>query len=266
MIIVDVLLSFLLQIAFTIGVIVVFGLLIALCNRKFYANLGMFGRAACYITGCIGTPVHELSHALFCLIFAHKITEIRLFQIDSEDGTLGYVKHSYNSKNIYQRIGNFFIGIAPIIVISALLLLLSWLLIPDFVSEMFGLSSTLSGADFAEAAGIIAGIVEAFFSRASSWQWWVLLIVGMFLALHMTLSRADIRGALGGLLFLLAVFLIADIVIGIIGGGLLTKVTLGFISVGSFLTCVLLLSLMISVIAVAISFAVLKLLRKKIGV
>ena len=95
--ILDILLGFLLQILFTIGLIVLVGFLIALCNKKFYSNLGGLGMTACYVTGCIGTPIHELSHALFCLIFGHKITEIKLFQINSDDGTLGYVKHSYNS-------------------------------------------------------------------------------------------------------------------------------------------------------------------------
>ena len=70
--------------------------------------------------------------------FGHKVTEIKLFQINSADGTLGYVNHSYNPKNIYHKIGNFFIGVAPIIVISAVLYLLAWWLLPGFVAEISG--------------------------------------------------------------------------------------------------------------------------------
>ena len=108
----DIFIAFLLQIAFTIGVIFLLGWLIALCNKVFYSNFGRFGNIVCYVTGFVGAPIHELSHALFCLIFFHRIREIKLFQI-SDDGTMGYVIHSYNRRNMYQRIGNFFIGVAP---------------------------------------------------------------------------------------------------------------------------------------------------------
>ena len=79
----DILLSFLLQIAFTVGIIVLFGFLIALCNKKFYANFGSRALRVCYITGAIGTPLHESAHALMCLLFGHKIVEIKFFQINS---------------------------------------------------------------------------------------------------------------------------------------------------------------------------------------
>ena len=101
----DILVCYLLQIVFTVGLIVLFGFLIAFCNKRFYANFGNYGRAVCYITGAIGTPLHECAHALFCLIFGHKVTEIKLFQINAADGTLGYVNHSYNPKNIYHKVG-----------------------------------------------------------------------------------------------------------------------------------------------------------------
>ena len=85
--------AFLMQFVFTVGIIVLFGLIIAMLNKIFYRNLAGFGMLPCYLTGFIGTPIHELSHALFCIIFGHRIHEIKLFQIGG-DGTLGYVNHS----------------------------------------------------------------------------------------------------------------------------------------------------------------------------
>ena len=41
--------------------------------------------------------------------------EIRLFQPDLETGVLGYVNHSYNKRNMYKVLGNYFIGVAPIV-------------------------------------------------------------------------------------------------------------------------------------------------------
>lgn len=251
----DILVCFLLQMAFTIGLIILFGFLIALCNKRFYANFGNYGRAVCYITGAIGTPLHECAHALFCVIFGHKITEIKLFQINSSDGTLGYVNHSYNPKNIYHKIGNFFIGVAPIIVISAVLYLLALWLLPNFVAEING---SFRISDFVSNIGNVftslLGVLQSFFLCALSWQWWVFLIIGIFLALHMTLSKADIKGALSGILFLLIVVLVVDVILGLISGNLLTAFTQEVLGIASYLLCILVLALIISVIAVMVSF------------
>lgn len=251
----DILVCFLLQIVFTVGLIVLFGFLIAQCNKRFYANFGNYGRAVCYITGAIGTPVHECAHALFCLIFGHKITEIKLFQINSADGTLGYVNHSYNPQNIYQKIGNFFIGVAPIIVISEVLYLLAWLLMPNFVADISG---GMQVNDFIGNIGKVFTdlfcVIEAFFLYCLDWQWWIFVIVGTFLALHMTLSKADIKGALSGIVLLLSLVLIADAVLGIVSGDLLVTFTQGVLQAGSYLLCLLVLSLIISCIAVIVSF------------
>jgi len=255
MIILEILTNFILQIAFTIGVIVLFGFLIALCNKMFYANFGNYGRAVCYITGAIGTPIHECAHALFCVIFGHKVTEIKLFQINAADGTLGYVNHSFNPKNIYHKIGNFFIGIAPIIVISAILYLMAYLLLPEFLLELSnGVNVVDFVADFGGALSSVLSSVPIFFLYAGTWQWWVFLIIGIFLSLHMTLSKADIKGALSGLLFVILAFLIVNVILGLIGGNVLHSFTIGVLSFASYLLCILVLSLVISVIALLISY------------
>lgn len=246
---------FLLQIGFTVGLIVLFGFLIALCNKRFYANFGNYGRAVCYITGAIGTPLHECAHALFCVIFGHKVTEIKLFQINSADGTLGYVNHSYNPKNIYHKIGNFFIGVAPIIVISAVLYLLALLLLPKFVTEING---SFRISDFVGNIGNVfsslLNVVKSFFLCTQTWQWWVFLIVGIFLSLHMTLSKEDIKGAISGIIFLLIAVLIVDVILGLISSNLLTFFTQEVLSISSYLLCILVLAFIISIIAVIVSY------------
>jgi hypothetical protein len=81
------------------------------------------------LCGWLGTIVHELGHAFFCVIFGHKITDMKLFSPNPETGALGYVKHTYNRKNIYQLVGNFFIGIGPILLGTVVIFLLAyWLL------------------------------------------------------------------------------------------------------------------------------------------
>lgn len=251
----QILTSFVLQIVFTVGIIFLFGFLIALCNKQFYTNFGAFGRLVCYITGAVGTPVHECAHALFCVIFGHQVTEIKLFQINSADGTLGYVNHIYNPKNIYHKIGNFFIGVAPIIVISAILYVMAYLLLPEFLVE---LSADIKVVDFvADFGGALLSILSSvpiFFLYAVTWQWWLFLVIGVFLALHMTLSKPDIKGALSGLIFVLLAFLIVDVILGLIDGNLLQRFTSGVLGIASYLLCILVLSLIISVMALLISY------------
>ena len=65
-----------------------------------------------FVSSMIGTPIHELSHAIACLLFMHKITKIEMFS-PKPNGQLGVVEHSYNPKSFYQKVGLFFIGIAP---------------------------------------------------------------------------------------------------------------------------------------------------------
>lgn len=252
----NIFISFLLQIVFTVGLIFLFGFAVSLCNKRFYANFGDYGKLVCYVTGAVGTPLHECAHALFCVLFGHKVTAVKLFQIDSADGTLGYVNHSYNPKNIYQRIGNFFIGIAPITVISAVLYLLAWLLLPEWTAGIKIVIDFTGGvAAFGAACGDIFSAVPIFFTYAGTWQWWALVVAGITLALHMTLSKADIKGALGGLIFLLIVMLAVDVTLGLIDGALLLKFTAGVLTAAGYLLNVFLLALVIDLIAVAVSFA-----------
>jgi hypothetical protein len=81
-----------------------------------------------YVFGWLGTSLHELGHAIFALLFGHRITEMKLFKPDKETGTLGYVKHTYNKNNIFHLVGNFFIGIGPILLGTFFIFLLSFFL------------------------------------------------------------------------------------------------------------------------------------------
>ena len=258
----EIFLQYLLQLLYTVGAVLIFGYLIARCNRWFYSNMGSMGMAACYVTGFIGTPVHELSHAFFCVIFGHKITDIQLFQIGSDDGTLGYVMHSYNPKNLYQRIGCFFIGLGPILVISCLLYLLALWLVPDMLLGVLGRVEML-GDDFEikELFGTVGYVFKVLWANIRTKEFWIYLLVAMFLALHMTLSGADIKSVMGSFWILALVWLGVDVVLGLFG--ILDKFTLLIMKGASFLITFLALSLIISLAAVFLS-AIIKFLRRKI--
>ncbi|MFK7767691.1 MAG: hypothetical protein AB8B55_10760 [Mariniblastus sp.] len=114
---------------------VVFALIIHWFERLSQRRLvERFGWRSVLWTGWLGTPIHELSHALMCRVFQHRVDEIALFEPDEESGRLGYVRHSFKAGNWFQELGNFFIGIAPLLGGSLVLAILLWLFYPDAAS------------------------------------------------------------------------------------------------------------------------------------
>ena len=84
-------------------------------GRQGYRALGY--RGFLFGVSWLGVAVHELGHVIFCFLFLHKVERVRFFDPSSLDGSLGSVEHRYRRNNIYQEIGNFFIGIGPIILV-----------------------------------------------------------------------------------------------------------------------------------------------------
>jgi len=159
--------------------------------------------------GWLGTTLHELGHAIFCIIFGHKITDMKLFHPDPETGTLGYVKHSYNRTNIYQLVGNFFIGIGPILLGTAVIYLASyWLLGLNFLnlgSNFTGAASQMNswngfGELFQNLWNSAVNMFAAIFSwqHVSSWQLYIFIYLVFAIGSSITLSPPDIKAALGG--------------------------------------------------------------------
>lgn len=94
-----------------------FSLLVILHNLlgRWFGELIVGARTskyAYYLSGFIGIPLHELSHAVMAVLFGHRIIRIKWFGFGS-GGLYGCVEHSWNTRSLYQRIGLFFIGIAP---------------------------------------------------------------------------------------------------------------------------------------------------------
>lgn len=208
-----------------------------------------FGMNGLVITGLIGTVVHEFSHMLFCLIFRHEIVEFSLFRPYKSrfDGVMGYVNHSCDRSSPYQMVGNFFIGIAPIIVGTGCMILFMRILLPEefkatyqtFNQNMAYMSNINSIGD---SLNIYINIVIAIIHNLNpfighSWPRYIVFIYIMYsITSHMDLSKEDIINSRAGLLvFIILTYSInlIFIVLGIKYQILLLKV---LISVFSFLT------------------------------
>ena len=210
------------------GSIIIFGFILyvlsSVTRRIFAKTLG--SKTEVYITGWIGTPIHELSHALFCIIFRHKINDIKLF--NSKSDTIGYVLHSYDSRSWYQQMGNFFIGVAPIIIGTFIVYLLFMLLAPELKNNIFEMpnlkykqmfnSEILSviyysiSNIFIYTYNIFMNIIRNFaiYSPFKSITFWIFLYLSISIVSHMELSPADISHAWKGIIVIFALSLIIN--------------------------------------------------------
>jgi len=215
------------QLMWILGTLFVFGLilyLLARFTRTTYAK-SVGWKLDVVATGWIGTPVHELGHALFCLIFRHKIVEMKLFSPNSTDGTIGYVNHSYDKTSIYQRIGNFFIGVGPIIFGAVVLYAALYYLLPNAKEVMAGIdaqSKVMAHANQSSVGAIFDSLKgTAFATLDSLFTWsnfghllfWVFLYIAVCVSSHMELSPPDIKGALSGLITIVLFFLLVNTII-----------------------------------------------------
>ncbi|MBR7112779.1 MAG: hypothetical protein IKC75_07700 [Clostridia bacterium] len=205
-----------------VGIIYIYGFAVWGLNRLFYRTLGGKAHGFCIATGFIGTPVHELGHAIFCLLFLHKITDMKLFSPSAEDGVLGYVSHSYNRKNIYHQIGNFFIGVGPILFGSAVLFVLMYFLSPDMYAGVIG--NIGKGAELSIASVVDAGadMLTAMFKTAhfTDYKQWVFFVLAILITLHMSLSPADMKGSAVGTGYIAVLLLLVNAAIYFLPGKL----------------------------------------------
>jgi len=214
-----------------------------------------------YLFGWLGTSIHETGHALFAILFGHKIKEIQLFKPDPKSGTLGYVKHSYDEKNLYHQAGNFFIGLGPVFMCTLMLFLLSLLL---YGINFFNFSDIKITAGTLQSFSLLkAEIVkfpevitlflkEVFNGEHSAWWKTVILIYSLYsIGSSITLSPADLSTSGKGLLIITLLFFafnLATVWMGNFAIAWLTKVSFVFSGVYTIMLLVLVVNLVFVVL------------------
>ena len=256
--------NILLQLFYFVAVVFLFGYLISLINKLFY-RLANNDKRICYVTGLIGTPIHELCHALMCVLFSHKISEIKLFHIDRESGTLGYVSHSYDKKNLYQVVGNYFVGTAPIVGGTLVLFLLVKFMLPETFVQISGdisaFAASQSGGisiDAFKGAFVTAfEIVKSIFDGAGAgFSWWCFMIVALCIALHMNLSPLDIKGSLKAIPFLVIFVSLLNFVLAYVFDTAYEYYVSFMNGAGSYLTSILILSVVLSLVCLFVALII----------
>lgn len=141
--------------------------------------------------GGLGIMIHETSHLIAALIFLHRIDAVKLLQFPSTNQqTLGYVRHSWNQQSKYQQLGNFFIGLAPVVGCSLVLAGLGFWLVPNLMHTLMAWGINLSSGQLAASPDL----------RIDKW-WHILLFI--ILATNISwggfdLSPADLQNTSTG--------------------------------------------------------------------
>jgi len=216
------------QVVFIAGPFVLLGLLLHGLEGAVQGRLSRrFGWKSVLWTGWLGTPVHELSHALFCLLFRHRIEEIALFRPDPSLGRLGYVNHTYDPRSRYQVVGNFFIGTAPFLGGALALYGLLWLFDPRTARHALsggGLASAVAGGNLVaggralweQSFGVLSGVIT--WDHLSSLPFWFFLYGVLCIGSHTAPSGTDYRGAREGGAVLLGALLVLNVLFLALGG------------------------------------------------
>jgi len=216
------LLSFL-EVFYLLGVLMAVGLVLGILEK--YSNsylVQAFGPRGILVTAWIGTPIHEAGHLIQCFIWGHRVTKVKLLQLDSPNGVLGYVEHSYNRNSIYQQVGNFFIGMGPIFSGIGSLILIMYLLVPQSFTtfqdqiQQYITVERLDLTVLKTIAGAVFVICKSLFTLVNliNPQFWIFLLIAISISSHIALSKADIKGSAKGLLMIFAMLVLFNLITG----------------------------------------------------
>lgn len=249
----------------TLGAVVICGLCVALFRRLFISMMGGgFGRGVVLTTSILGTPVHELGHAIMCLLFGHTVTDMSLWNPSAPDGRLGYVTHAYRPRNPYHVLGNLFIGIGPIFSGLGVLTLAFWLGFPRTFSAYMTTASSMAsvGEDFftlfAEGLKMLPRMLEELTADTTIPLWGriIALVVILAVSQHISLSPEDIKGALTAIPLYAVLLLILTAVCGLLGAYAMTAVTDALAQFSAYLTALFVIVLVSALVQLLLALPV----------
>ena len=200
------------QIIGLVGIFFILGFLLSKLQewtqKNYFRSVGWKG---ILWTAWIGTPIHELGHIFFAKLFRHRITRVAIFQPNADTGELGHVDHSYSPSSLYQKIGNFFIGAAPMIFGSLVLFALVYWLLPNGDAAFLPLTEKHGSLNGALSA--IRKTLGAFLSWENGRQWyfWLFLYISFSIGSHLAPSKADRKSMWSGLRWIIGVLLLLNI-------------------------------------------------------
>ncbi|MFA7314791.1 MAG: hypothetical protein WC025_02560 [Candidatus Magasanikbacteria bacterium] len=210
--------AILIQLTGLFGIFFIIGFFHSIIQQKTLENYQRsLGWKGILWTAWIGTPIHEIGHAFFALFFRHKILSVRIFEPNALSGNLGHVDHSYNTKSLYQVIGNFFIGGAPMIFGSTVLVIFLYSFVPN-AKEIFTpiFSHFQNTWQFLQA--IFQSLKNLFtLENISHWNFWVFFYFSIAVASHMAPSKPDRHSMWNGFFWIVILIILANVIALLLG-------------------------------------------------
>lgn len=155
-----------------------------------------FGQHAFNLIFAPGIMIHEISHAVTAFLFLHQIEDIKLFDWKASDGSHGHVVSRPRSLpwifKIWIKMGELFIGIAPLIVGPLICAVVFYYFIPG--GKLF-----THNPRFVNFPNFSWGLIA----------WWY-LVIAVFS--QMELSDADLKGTWKGYLWIVLCALIGSLI------------------------------------------------------
>ncbi|MBV6484544.1 MAG: hypothetical protein KFKLKKLM_01051 [Flavobacteriales bacterium] len=219
----DVLLATLTHLAILLAPILLLGLIMHLISQQIEKlTVGIIGiHGYLYLFGWIGTAVHELGHLIFALLFGHHISNVKLFSFNASNPEMGYVKHTFNKKNIYQNLGNFFIGIGPILLGGSALFIIGYFLLDINFNSITNNNLKLINSSVSESIknvfysfyDALMHLIKSILHNNETVWWKYLLFFYLLFAIgsSISLSKSDIKGSFSGLLLFIALILLFNL-------------------------------------------------------
>ncbi|WP_028778907.1 hypothetical protein [Shimazuella kribbensis] len=258
------------QLVYMVGIIIVIGMLLGIMEKQSQIYLTRtFGKKGILITAWIGTPIHEIGHLIQCIIWRHKVKSVKLLQTDDKNGVLGYVEHQYNPNSLYQRIGNFFIGIGPIISGIGSIILAMYLLVPQSFSTLQAQiqQSTSTGQKLdmhmlQTLAEAVLAMSKSLFTSGNFAEptFWIFVILAISISSHIALSKPDIESSYQGLLTIFYVLILYNLVAGLVNVDT-NQMIKHFLDFNAYLLAFSSLSVLFSLISLVLSFLLYKIKR-----
>ncbi len=158
----------------------------------------------------VGIPVHEFGHLIFGLLFGYRVSEACFYRTIKKsrehNGTLGYVIMNHKKDNPFQilfyELGQFFIGIGPLIFGPALILLLYHFLPVSIKSVFYSIVF--------DRGSVISYLQEL--SRTDILFVVIFIYIAIGISLNLELSGADLKLAWKGAIFLELLFLLISFI------------------------------------------------------
>lgn len=210
------------------------------------------------VVGGLGVIIHELGHAIFAYLFGHQVTHVQLLNTNyRQSGALGSVDHKWNNRNVYQMLGNFFIGLAPYYMCSvALYLLQKFLLKAQF--SVSSLTQSLNTSTTISVSTLFSSVLDnlkSSFANAS----WGMVIVYIILTIMIAstgydLSRNDFMTVNKGILPWVVVLIVLGSVLYVL------NIRTAVISNSIYFVAFSILFMIHAVISIVLSMVVIKIL------